>query len=1103
MVSRETLAKTLLNSEALKQFAKLAQTEPSLLIEELWEGAKAALIWLLANATGKNILVVCDSMDDRLYDDIAFFPLPSIIDFPSWETLPGEEIAPSPDLVGKRLQVLSTLMHRSSPHVILAPLQAVLQKLPNKQHLQPLTKTWKKGMSLKFDTLAQTLTALGYRRSPVVADKGEYAMRGGIIDIFPLSSPDPYRLEFFGDELEQIRTFDPISQKSIAKVEEMFLPPASEMALVQKDQELCSLLDYLGPNTLVIFNDLLAIEDRWVELKDLPGAKSAMFSSFEEFLKRTEPLTQLFWTAQPMEELSEVQMPQKMGRAFYTGKAPLQPLSFQILGRRFESQRWLHPFIPISDYFSLSENKAAATQEEILHALQRQAKTALEVHFLCSTEAEKNAFLETLSTDQISLPDNTHYQLGYLSNGFVLQDTALAWIPLTELNHRLKPRRQKWRTTYHTPASDFHELVPGDVVVHFHNGIAKYLGIEKRPNHVGTPTEFMLLEYSEGSKLYVPVSQSHLVSRYIGAKEEVPTLSQLGSNRWQKTRTAAQQAIIGYADQLLRMYAERELHGGVAFPTDSHETQLFEGDFPFVETEDQLSAIAAIKNDMETAKAMDRLICGDVGYGKTEVAMRAAFKAVVDGKKQVAVLVPTTVLAMQHYETFCERMANFPINIGVLSRFRSHKEIRETLKKAAEGKVDILIGTHRIISKDVVFKDLGLIIIDEEQRFGVRAKEHLKRLKTGVDCITLSATPIPRTLYMSLIGAKEISIINTPPQDRLPIKSIISERELPTIKNALLRELSRDGQAFFIHNRVESIFRITEELQKLLPEARIVTGHGQMAADELDAVFHAFKSGNADILVATTIIENGIDIPNANTILIDRADTFGLADLYQMRGRVGRWNRPAYAYFLVPRMRELPDLTRRRLHALTEASGFGAGMKIAMRDLEIRGAGEILGTQQSGQITNIGFHLYCKLLKRAVEALKKKSSPTFTETKMEFSFEASLPEEYINETSLRMEIYHRLGEAITMEDVDAILSELKDRFGPYPPQVLWLYHLTRLRLFASSYHFTLLKFENLTFTAERQSGKTLIKKTLVLPRTKKPDEFEKQVIILLTENFNL
>lgn len=1102
MASRKELADLLMKAPSLGAFSEIVQKEPSLLVEELWEGSKAALIWLIATNTKKHVLVVSGTADDRLFDDISYFSLPAVVDFPSWETLPGEEITPSPDLVGKRLEVLHSILNNPEPHVVLAPLQAVLQKLPLRENLKPLTQTWKTGGPVAFDKVPELLSKLGYRRCPVVSDKGEYALRGGIIDIFPLSSPDPYRVEFFGDEIDQIRTFDPISQKSIHKVEAFFLPPASELALIDKGGKLHTLLDYLGKNTLIIFDDLLAIEDRWVSLKSLPGSTSPIFTSLEDFLEKASTFTQIFWTKEKIEALSEVQIEKKLGRAFYSGKAPLQPLTFQILDRNLKTKRWLHPFIPVADFFSLSENKSAATEEEVLHALNRCAKSSLEVHFICQAEAEQNAFMQRVKTDEISLPENTSFHLGYLSSGFCLEDPGVALIPLAELNHRLKPRRQKWRGTYHTPASDFHELIPGDVVVHFHNGISKYLGIEKRPNHLGAETEFMVLEFAEGSKQFVPVPQSHLVSRYIGTKEETPTLSQLGSNRWLKTRNSAQVAIIGYADQLIRMYAERAVHGGHAFRPDSHTMNLFESDFPFIETEDQMHAICAIKEDMQSNKAMDRLICGDVGYGKTEVAMRAAFKVVVDGKKQVAVLVPTTVLATQHYETFCQRMANFPIRIGVLSRFRSPKEIKETLKKAAEGEIDILIGTHRIISKDVIFKDLGLLIIDEEQRFGVRAKEHLKKIKTGIDCITLSATPIPRTLYMSLVGAKEISVINTPPQDRLPIKSIITKRDLPLIKNALLRELSRDGQAYFIHNRVETIFRVTEEIQKLLPEARIVTGHGQMSADELDTVFHSFKSGQADILVATTIIENGIDIPNANTILIDRADTFGLADLYQMRGRVGRWNRPAYAYFLIPG-RELSELTRRRLHALTEASGFGAGMKLAMRDLEIRGAGDILGEEQSGQVSSIGFHLYCKLLKRAIDALKKGRAPSLTEVKMEFSFSASLPETYINETSLRMEIYHRLGETTLLEEIDAILAELQDRFGPYPPEVLWLYHLTRLRLFASTHHFTLLKFENVTFTAERQSGKTLVKKTLPLPKVKKPDELEKQVIAALTEGFGL
>jgi transcription-repair coupling factor (superfamily II helicase) len=448
-------------------------------------------------------------------------------------------------------------------------------------------------------------------------------------------------------------------------------------------------------------------------------------------------------------------------------------------------------------------------------------------------------------------------------------------------------------------------------------------------------------------------------------------------------------------------------------------------------------------------------------------------------------------------------MANFPLNIGILSRFKTAKENQETLKKVATGAIDIVIGTHRIISNDVIFKDLGLIIIDEEQRFGVRAKEHLKKIKIGVDCLTLSATPIPRTLYLSLVGAREISVINTPPQDRLPIKTIIAEKENGVIKNALLRELTRDGQAYFIHNRVETIFQVSEDLSKLLPEARIVTGHGQMAADELDTVFHAFKTGSADILVATTIIENGVDIPNANTILIDRADQFGLADLYQMRGRVGRWNRPAYAYFLVPQNRSLPELTSKRLNALVEASGYGGGMKIAMRDLEIRGAGDILGTKQSGEISAIGFHLYCKLLKRAVNALSKQAPISFMETKMEFPYDASLPETYINESSLRMELYHRLGELTNLEDVDALLAEMKDRFGKPPQQVLFLYHLTRLRVFAMQHQFTLLKFGTYTLTAEQQKPKMTLKKTLALPKTNNPATLETEVIASLTSAFDI
>ncbi|MES2345186.1 MAG: transcription-repair coupling factor [Chlamydiota bacterium] len=1069
-----------MNIPSFDAFLEAFSKEPSLLIEGLWDCPKALLIDQIAKSTHKNVIVITGGeRENRLFDDLLYFGTKNLLEFPSWDTLPGEEILPSADILGKRYEILFSLQEKKKNTILLCSLQAVLQKVVSKKVLPAQCQKWKKGDNISFATLPELLLAMGYRRSPTAADKGEFAVRGGILDIFPISSPDPFRIDFFGDTIDDIRIYDPTSQKSIRKIDSLFIAPAEE------EKPASSLFDYLGEECIVIFDDLLAIEDKYVSLKK--------YFNIDALLDSIKNLKTLYWTKEPIEALSPTQITKKVGRDYYSKKNPLQPLSFEIFNKIIETSRFSHPFVPIIDYFG----------EDILRGLSTQAKTPLEVHFVSSSPAEETSFKERLKNEEVLLPKNTTFEHGYLSSGFVIPEENYALIPMTTFTQRFKTRREKWRSTYHTPASEFHELSIGDIVVHFQSGIGKYLGTEKRPNSSGIETEFMMIEYAEKSKLFVPIAQAHLVSRYIGANEEIPTFSTLGTTKWQRTRAKAEQSIVGYAHDLLKISAERVMRGGFAYPADSSEMIAFEEEFPFVETEDQLEAVKAIKQDMCTAKAMDRLICGDVGYGKTEVAMRAAFKAALDGKKQVAVLVPTTVLALQHYETFSARMANFPLNIGILSRFKTAKENKETLKKVASGAIDIVIGTHRIISNDVIFKDLGLIIIDEEQRFGVRAKEHLKKIKIGVDCLTLSATPIPRTLYMSLIGAREISVINTPPQDRLPIKTMIAGKENDLIKNALLRELTRDGQAYFIHNRVETIFQVSEELGKLLPEARIVTGHGQMAGDELDSVFHAFKSGNADILVATTIIENGVDIPNANTILIDRADRFGLADLYQMRGRVGRWNRPAYAYFLVPPNQRLPELTSKRLHALVEASGYGGGMKIAMRDLEIRGAGDILGTKQSGEISAVGFHLYCKLLKRAVSALRKEAPISFTETKMEFPYDASLPETYINESGLRMELYHRLGELTTSDEVDALLAEMRDRFGKPPQPVLFLYHLTRLRIFAMHHQFTLLKFGTYTLIAEQQKPKTTLKKTLPLPKTNNPATLEVEVTAALKAAFSL
>ncbi len=1076
------------------------QQGDSILIEQLWNTPKALTAACAQRATGKHVLILTGASQEevKLYHDFPFFTDRPVVDFPAWETLPSEQVPPSPDIVGDRYKILHEISSGSTPHIILSSLQACLQKLIPPARFSSLYLNIKLGDTLSYDSFIQKLTEMGYRKTSLATEKGEFAVRGGIIDVFPVSSPDPYRLEFWGDEIESLRLYDPIGQKSVQSIEQIQITPAQELELLQGMNQLGTILDYLGPNTLVIFDDLLSLEDRYASLTHMGGISSKSFMGIDAFLDQLAPLQKIYWTHQPIEELSQVQIKEKLKSGYYSESLSLHQISFEMFNRSLEAKRWPHPFVPLTDYLLPDRTEEEnLSGQDLLLALDKLSKSDAEVHFLCASELEESSLQKKITDAKISLPKKTEIQLGYLSSGMAFADLNVVVFPMTEITRRYKIRRQKQRSTYHTLPIEVYDLSPGDMVVHMQHGIAKFLGLEKRPNHLGILSEFYVLEYAESSKLYVPLNQAHMISKYIGASEEIPQMHTLGSPRWNKTREKTETAILAYATDLLQLYARREMSGGFAYPPDSEDMKAFEEDFAYVETEDQLAAIANLKEDMCSSKAMDRLICGDVGYGKTEVAMRAAFKAVVDGRKQVAVLVPTTVLAMQHYETFMERMSPFPINIAVLSRFLTPKKIRENLDNIAKGGVDIVVGTHRIISDDVAFKDLGLIIIDEEQRFGVKAKEHLKKIKGGVDCLTLSATPIPRTLYMSLIGARDMSVINTPPQDRLPITTLIAEPHDQTIKNALLRELARDGQAFLIHNRVETIFEFADRIKKLLPNARIVVGHGQMDSDEIDTVFHMFKSGKADILIATTIVENGIDIPNANTILIDRADRFGLADLYQLRGRVGRWNRRAYAYFLVPRLASLPELSRKRLNALAESSGYGGGMKIAMRDLEIRGAGNILGMEQSGHVSSIGFHLYCKMLKRAIRTLQGKASTPLLETKMEFPFDARLPEEYVNEVSLRMEMYQRFGEAVSLEELESLWAELQDRYGPPPLTAEWLYYLARIRLHASQRGYVSLKLEKLSLQLEQQTGKQTLHRKVLLTPPKTPKELENKILKIL------
>ncbi len=1009
------------------------------LIEGLWDAPKA---YLISKRQVPILLITGGEEKVRISDDLTTLAPKRILELPSWETLPGDDITPSRDLMGRRLSVLLQLSKKKNP-IVIAPLQACLQKVAPLHDLQSLVISLKVGEEIAFEKLIEKLESLGYTRAKIAADKGEFAVRGGIIDLFPSDAFDPCRLEFFGDTIEEIRLYDPATQVSTEKISAITIAPADEQQLVEKSS--CTLFDYLPPETLIIFDDLVAVEDAYVQLKNLSGMH------FGEFFALSKNYEHLYFSQEKAEALSET-------------KRTKTTVEFEIFEEKITATRARHPFLTYSEEANYPN---------------------FEITLFVTSEAEK---------EKIAINAKTIH--GYLSSSFINTDTKEIYLASADFTGRHHVRREKWRSSHPVPAAEFHELKEGDLVVHASNGIGRYLGIEKQKNISGTVEEFFIIEYAGNAKLFVPLSQAHLISRYIGVHDESPVLHKIGSSRWAQQRQRTEKSILTYARDLLTLQAKRIAKGGFSYPEDSDDFQLFEEEFPFTETIDQQSSITAIKEDMHSEKAMDRLICGDVGYGKTEVAMRAAAKAVIDGGKQVVVLVPTTILAMQHYENFKERMQSFPINVAQLSRMVKPKEAKKTLAGVKSGEVDILVGTHRLTSKELTFRDLGLLIIDEEQRFGVKVKEHLKKMKESIDCLTLSATPIPRTLYLSLVGARDMSQIHTPPLDRLPIKTIIAEQNDKLIENALLREILRDGQAYFIHNRVETIYEKAAYLEKLVPTARIAVVHGQLTANEIDKAFHRFKNHEIDILVATTLVENGVDIPNANTILIDRSHHFGMADLYQLRGRVGRWNRPAFCYLLIPK-NGVSETSRERLTALIASSGYGGGMKLAMRDLEIRGAGDILGTSQAGFVTSVGFHLYCKMLKKAIKALQEQRSISFIETKMEFGIPAFIPESYIDDSSLRLEIYHRLGDIASLKDVDNIYSELQDRFGKPPEPVTWLYHMTRLRYIATERKYTLLKFEKFTLIAHKQEAKKLEKFQYPLPKTKDPVAFEQAITALI------
>jgi transcription-repair coupling factor (superfamily II helicase) len=719
---------------------------------------------------------------------------------------------------------------------------------------------------------------------------------------------------------------------------------------------------------------------------------------------------------------------------------------------------------------------AEANRREFFGQIHRWLRQQHRVQIFCNNDGEKQRFLEIWAGLKLDADDLPEIQLGALARGFFCATARLVVITDAEIFGRYKiqrPRRLKSahaQTTRSALDIDFADLEEGDLVVHLQHGIGLYLGLKLMPTgnsrHPSAPTtpgpggregtECLVIEYApsgpadESPKLYVPVTEAYLVSKYVGVGKSRPPLNTLGGTRWAKAKEQTEQAVRDVAAEMLRIQAARESQPGFACPPDVPWQREFESAFIYEETADQMRAILETKADQERPKPMDRLICGDVGFGKTEVAIRAAFKAVMSGK-QTAILVPTTVLAQQHFNNFCERMADYPIRVELLSRYRTKREQEEVVKALAAGAVDIVIGTHRLVQSDIVFKDLGLVVIDEEQRFGVHHKEKFKRLRTLVDVLTLSATPIPRTLYLALTGARDMSTIQTPPHDRLPVETIVTQYDERIIRDAIQRELNRGGQVFFLHNRVGTILDMADRLKKLVPAARLVVGHGQMNTDDLETVMTTFVNGQADVLLSTTIIESGLDIPNANTIIIDRADRFGLSDLYQLRGRVGRYKHQAFAYLLLPRHASLLTDVRKRISAMKQYSTLGSGFKIAMRDLEIRGAGNLLGAEQSGHITAVGFELYCQLLKQSVSALKGETVKPRVDVPIKLDFlplEKSLPEKYVTEPQHRIDIYRKLAQATDRPALEALQKELRDRFGPPPPAAELIFQVAELKILA-------------------------------------------------------
>jgi transcription-repair coupling factor (superfamily II helicase) len=1028
---------------------KIIESESKFSVSGLVGSSRTLLAAWLYGSLKRPILFISpdqESSEKALVDFKTYLGDDEVDLYPSWEIQPYEIRAPHAENIGDRLKILYDLQN-GEKKIICIPAVALVEPTISGDDLRKLAFEIKKGDSVESDYLVSRLVKMGFVRRPMVEQLGDFALRGGIIDIFPATAPEPVRLELFGDEVDSLRSFSVLTQRSLSSIESTVILPLREIlvdtGIIETAGEFLSqekaiaLHQALGPNHT--FDGLEFFRQLFTEDK----------SSLADFLERETVIIKddLDLIRSEIDGIMEKAADRYQDRGDYPFGSPHELyVDYEKLGSgldrhtTIELSGLLNPPAETININSSPQEPFGSHIKLFVEKLREYDSRGYSSIIFCDGEGQRMRLAELLYDYEIEIP----MEDSRISSGFGLPDIGLWFLTDHEIFARTRPRRKIRRFKEGISLSSYHSLQPGDFVVHIDYGIGKYRGLETLTVD-GRKRDCLLIFYAGDDKVYVPIEEFSRVQKFAG-KDGEPTLSRLGTGAWEKTKARARKGIMEMARDLIALYAKRQALGGFAHKKDTPWLMELEASFPYEETPDQLGAINDIKADMEKSVPMDRLVCGDVGYGKTEVAIRAAFKAVESGK-QVAVLVPTTILAQQHLNTFRERLGAFPVKVELLSRFRSPKDSRLVKEGMKNGLVDIVIGTHKLLQKDIEFKDLGLLVVDEEQRFGVAHKEKIRKLKSQVDTLTLTATPIPRTLQLSLLGARDMSVINTPPKDRLPISTEVALFSEKTVLDAINRELIRGGQVFFVHNRVESIYAIYRYLKKLMPAVSVIVGHGQMPERQLERVMIDFIGRQYQVLLATTIIESGLDMPSVNTIIVDRADKLGLAQLYQLRGRVGRSSVRAYAHLLVPPLKLMKEKARKRLRAIEEFTELGSGFHLAMRDLEIRGAGNILGARQHGFIEEIGFDLYCRLIEEAVAELKQKEPPgKRIEIRIQTDLDLFIPESYIGEPDLRVEVYRNVTELESFDALDSLSDEITDRYGKYPKAVEDLLDLAACRL---------------------------------------------------------